>query len=89
MGILPQTKPLRINVLGARKIIDAVQSKDGKAEDRKARIVRDDAVIAKADGQWLAGTDERAQRGPVRAVLDQLLSIILDLVSQGHRVRPA
>jgi len=53
-------------------------------KNRKARIVRDDAVIAKADGLWLAGTDQRAQRGRVRAVLDHLLSVILDLVSQGH-----
>ena len=55
-------------------------------KDRKARVVRDDAVIAKADGQRLAGTDQGAQRGRVRAVFDQLLSVILDLVSQGHRV---
>jgi hypothetical protein len=49
----------------------------------KARIVRDNAVVAKADGLRLAGTDQRAQRGRVRAILDQLFSVILDLVSQG------
>ena len=57
-------------------------------ENREVRIVRDNAVIAKAEGQRLAGTDQRAQRRGVRAILDELLGVILDLVSQGHRIRP-
>ncbi len=57
-------------------------------QNREVRIVRDNAVIAKAEGQRLAGTDQRPQRRGVRAVLDELLGVILDLVSQGHRIRP-
>ena len=46
-------------------------------------------VIAKADGQRLAGTEQRAQRRGVRALLDKLPGVILDLVGQGHQGHPA
>jgi hypothetical protein len=48
------------------------------------RVVRDNSVSAKAEGQWLTGTDERAQRSGFRAILDQFRGVVLDLVSQGH-----
>ena len=58
-------------------------------KNRKARIVRDDAVIAKADGQWLAGTDQRAQRGRVRQLSTSLWAKFLIWSVRGIGFVPA
>jgi hypothetical protein len=51
--------------------IEGPRVQDNRAavhQNREVRVVRNNAVSAKAEGQWLTGTDQRAQRRGVRAI---------------------
>ena len=55
-------------------------------DHRKARVVRNDAVIGEYQGQWLARAQHLAQPRRIGPILDKLFGVVLNLVLERHNL---